>query len=377
MQTLKALAAICGSILLGMLASTLVPGCHACRAAPCRLRRRSRSPSSGSLTNGRRSRRGRGGKPVEAVPVEGKAVGSINASRQAHRHAGKTSRRQRGSRPPPINWQQCPPATGTSGAARRSATTRPSATGIVTEWAPGEFDRKTGAWKQRRGQEHQVGRRARQPDLRQHGRRLGQGLRRHEQQQRLPEALSGRYRPGRASSASTRTTASSSGSIRAKSCPPAAFTTGRCMGICCSPLVEGDRLWFVTSRGEVRCLDVDGFYDGEDDGRPEKEEPARLFDVRRADDPAEDKVGGYREASSTAASCPPTCATRFAAAGMPLPEGDIAIDGRRQGQGAAQEVDVPGQGERRRPRLLSSRSRGPRAARRSRSSRPTTRTKPT
>ncbi len=30
-------------------------------------------------------------------------------------------------------------------------------------------------------------------------------------------------------------------------------------GICCAPLVEGDRLWFVTSRGEVRCLDTQGF----------------------------------------------------------------------------------------------------------------------
>lgn len=37
-------------------------------------------------------------------------------------------------------------------------------------------------------------------------------------------------------------------------------------GICCSPLVEGERLWFVTSRGEVMCLDTQGFYDGENDG---------------------------------------------------------------------------------------------------------------
>lgn len=37
-------------------------------------------------------------------------------------------------------------------------------------------------------------------------------------------------------------------------------------GICCAPLVEGDRMWFVTSRGEVRCLDTAGFYDDEDDG---------------------------------------------------------------------------------------------------------------
>lgn len=37
-------------------------------------------------------------------------------------------------------------------------------------------------------------------------------------------------------------------------------------GICCSPAVEGDRLWIVTNRGEVACLDTDGFYDGQNDG---------------------------------------------------------------------------------------------------------------
>ena len=42
-------------------------------------------------------------------------------------------------------------------------------------------------------------------------------------------------------------------------------------GICCAPLVEGKRLWFVSSRGEVLCLDTDGFYDDENDG-PFKEE---------------------------------------------------------------------------------------------------------
>lgn len=44
------------------------------------------------------------------------------------------------------------------------------------------------------------------------------------------------------------------------------------MGICCSPCIVGDRLWFVTSRGEVRCLDTEGFMDGENDG-PYKKEP--------------------------------------------------------------------------------------------------------
>jgi len=37
-------------------------------------------------------------------------------------------------------------------------------------------------------------------------------------------------------------------------------------GICSTPLVEGDRLWVVTNRGEVVCLDTQGFTDGENDG---------------------------------------------------------------------------------------------------------------
>ncbi len=48
-------------------------------------------------------------------------------------------------------------------------------------------------------------------------------------------------------------------------------------GICSSPLVEGDRLWIVTNRGEVACLDTEGFVDGENDG-PYKDEPATTDD---------------------------------------------------------------------------------------------------
>jgi len=49
-------------------------------------------------------------------------------------------------------------------------------------------------------------------------------------------------------------------------------------GICCAPLVEGKRLWFVSSRGHVICLDTEGYHDGEDDG-PIKNESARIFNV--------------------------------------------------------------------------------------------------
>lgn len=42
-------------------------------------------------------------------------------------------------------------------------------------------------------------------------------------------------------------------------------------GICAAPLVDGDRLWYVTSRGEVVCLDTEGFLDGENDGKVQDE----------------------------------------------------------------------------------------------------------
>jgi outer membrane protein assembly factor BamB len=38
------------------------------------------------------------------------------------------------------------------------------------------------------------------------------------------------------------------------------------MGVCASSYVDGDRLWYVNNRGEVCCLDTEGFLDGENDG---------------------------------------------------------------------------------------------------------------
>lgn len=49
-------------------------------------------------------------------------------------------------------------------------------------------------------------------------------------------------------------------------------------GIVTSPLVEGNRMWFVNNRGEVVCADTEGFYDDEDDG-PEQAVLGRLFTV--------------------------------------------------------------------------------------------------
>jgi len=43
------------------------------------------------------------------------------------------------------------------------------------------------------------------------------------------------------------------------------------MGICSTPAVAGNRLWYVTNRCELVCLDTEGFHDKENDGPFQKE----------------------------------------------------------------------------------------------------------
>lgn len=47
------------------------------------------------------------------------------------------------------------------------------------------------------------------------------------------------------------------------------------MGIYSAPVVEGERLWFVTNRNDVVCLDAAGFGDAENDGPVISEKPDR------------------------------------------------------------------------------------------------------
>ena len=37
-------------------------------------------------------------------------------------------------------------------------------------------------------------------------------------------------------------------------------------GICSTPYIEGDRLYYISNRCEVVCVDTEGFLDGENDG---------------------------------------------------------------------------------------------------------------
>lgn len=50
-------------------------------------------------------------------------------------------------------------------------------------------------------------------------------------------------------------------------------------GVCSSPLVEGDRAYYVTNRGEVVGLDIQGFRDGENDGPFQEEEGTSEIDA--------------------------------------------------------------------------------------------------
>lgn len=247
--------------------------------------------------------------PDQASSAAGSASGSLAAASPVHIPRENPVLR-------PGDWNQW------GGSPLRNNT--PIAEGIVTDWAPGEFDRRTGAWDP------------------QSARNIKWVATLGSQSYGNPVVASGKVFVG---------TNNSNGYLKrypgeidlgvllcfneadgkflwqhsSEKLPTGRVHDWPLQGICCSPLVEGDRLWFVTSRGEVRCLDVNGFYDGRDDGRPESEEPARLFDIRRADDPAQDKVAGYvRELE--AGKLPAELRPRFEAAGMPLPEGEIAVE---------------------------------------------------
>jgi outer membrane protein assembly factor BamB len=70
------------------------------------------------------------------------------------------------------------------------------------------------------------------------------------------------------------------------------------LGICSTPIVEGDRAWFIDNRGDAVCVDTEGFHDGEDDG-PVVAEWVKLLEIAKGEDPAADPVAvlvsGFKE----------------------------------------------------------------------------------
>lgn len=98
-------------------------------------------------------------------------------------------------------------------------------------------------------------------------------------------------------------------------------------GICSSPLVEKDRAWLVSNRGEVVCLDTQGFYDDEDDG-PVVGEEAKLFELR-PEEPQEKEAFAEVVASLNRGELPESIRERLIAAGESLPEAiELKVDAK-------------------------------------------------
>ena len=74
-------------------------------------------------------------------------------------------------------------------------------------------------------------------------------------------------------------------------------------GICSAPYVDGDRLWYVTSRGEVICLDTNGFTDGKNDGIKGEVEGTHEADVVWRFD----MMGDLGSSQHNMCSCSVTC----------------------------------------------------------------------
>jgi|GEM_PF-6084151 len=92
-------------------------------------------------------------------------------------------------------------------------------------------------------------------------------------------------------------------------------------GVCCAPLIEGDRLWYVTNRGEIHCLDTQGFHDEDDDGL--KDQLAKLFDVAKNEDPTKDKLPDMLTALKDG-KISDALRAEFKTAGLELPAGAAA-----------------------------------------------------
>jgi outer membrane protein assembly factor BamB len=99
------------------------------------------------------------------------------------------------------------------------------------------------------------------------------------------------------------------------------------IGVCSSPLVEGDRLFYVSNRGELVALDTEGFRDGENDGP---------FRGEAAASPAEADVVWKLDLRGELGVVP-----RFASASSPASYGDLVFVNTGNGVGRDGKVPAP------------------------------------
>jgi outer membrane protein assembly factor BamB len=175
----------------------------------------------------------------------------------------------------------------------------PQAKGIPAEWKPGKFDRKTGAWDRASSQNikwvAQLG----------------------SQTYGNPIIAGGQVYAGTNNGAGYLKRFPATVDLGCLLCfresdgqflwqhSSEKLDTGRVhdwplQGICCAPFVEKDRLWFVTSRGEVRCLDTNGFHDDEDDG-PVQDELARVGAIEQSAEGFKDVLASLDDSQMSAA----------------------------------------------------------------------------
>ena len=347
MQKVKAVVAIFGSLLLGVALSTFTPGCQP------RAEKPSASLTTGSssvVTDGSRTPAARSGEPtVKDDQPAAKSAGAEPIEKAAPSSEPETKLAPAKSKPegeatslavPPLK-----PGDWTQWGGNGHRNNVPVVDAAPLAWNPGQFDRKTSKWlpEQTHSNNKWIGPKAQNIKW---VTTLG------SQTYGNPVVGGGKIVVG-----------TNNGSGYVKRYPGSVdlgvllclneedgsflwqhssekLPTGRVhdwpmLGICSSALIEGDRVWFVTSRGEVRCLDLDGFHDGTDDGRNEKEEPAKMFEMMRAEDPAEDKVAAIIAALDEGKLTDEVRA-KFAAAGLELPA-DATVKADPSAKGGAKK----------------------------------------
>ena len=136
-------------------------------------------------------------------------------------------------------------------------------TKVPTDWKVGEFDEQTGQWK-RTPPKTSNGRRHWAANLWQRGCRQWQGVHPHRN-----GAAIERY-PAEVDLGVLLCLDEKDGSFLWQDSNEK-LPTGRVndwpqLGVCSSALVDGNRVYYVSNRGELRCLDTEGFRDGKNDG---------------------------------------------------------------------------------------------------------------
>jgi outer membrane protein assembly factor BamB len=109
-------------------------------------------------------------------------------------------------------------------------------------------------------------------------------------------------------------------------------------GVCASAYGEGDRVWYVTNRGEVVCLDAKGFYDGVDNG-PVTKQPAKLFELAKNEDPKKDKFAAA-VATLKEGKLPPDVAALCETAGLAVPAGIALVAEKTAFKGSFKPKDA-------------------------------------